>query len=891
MDPNTDTNLKTYQFTPPKPIDEFSKDSIKKIAVLFTDIVGSSQFFKNQGDVAGRRMLKQHQDMASPAISEHGGIVVKFLGDSVMSYFFDASKAVKAAIKIQQEFQSYNQKKDQKHQIHVRICIHFGDGIVEEKDIFGDVVNMAAKLLPLVKGDHIFISQEVYGQVQGLSPVPLVPVKTYGKRDSTNGLTIYGVIWDETISLDLSVKTLLYLKPLWGLSKDNFKKIWDGLLKEKNDLWVGEVEKEEILSDKAVALIVKEASSSLVFAKNVTDYLMLKLEEDNLPFLPIQIIIDSGSYFSAEELALENLKIDWDEIEPGEIYISAAAYNFVKDDGTFSLNPPFDINKPQSFYQLVLHEHKKSELLLFLYQSALIEGENRPCFYCGNKKHLTMNCPSKQLSEITSDIEKLGYLSFDEINNIFFNYLTGKTPKLEERVELGRETNKSFQLAYYCFYELKAVYQLSLFRTIWNSIEEHWHKIKEIKLAEDKGGLVWIGQDCIRVSNQYRAESILNDALKRDPNDYKAHCAMGFLNVERNNFVQAKFYFMNALDFAKTTPQKTCILFLMSRLYDLHNDPAKARERIKKIIQLDRFCHEATFQDIVFEFREGKDALALRHLTGFIRKNREYYINALIDPELANFSKIVQPKLKALFEEAQGEAKLVVQKAEEEIRDIKTLLGEEEKEVIEAQSLWLKIEELIRSDSYFGYLDIIQYCEYIMNIGSRYIEERRTKLLKIFGELKHRIDKYLIFVSNFPYRSLISIVNQELKFIQTKIDKIWEMFLSQFPGQSKEMFAMLEELAGELDQIELKLEKWDTKRQILQFTTRFFVKTLIFQSINLIIALILFPILAYYLNFILPELEIDPQSIWYYQKMVIVLGGISGLFGAIVMATKDMPRN
>lgn len=891
MDLKTDTDIKTYQFTPPKPIDEFSKDSIKKIAVLFTDIVGSSKFFKTQGDVAGRRMLRQHQDIASPAISEHSGVVVKFLGDSVMSYFFDANEAVKAAIKIQQGFQSYNQKNDPKDQIHVRICIHFGDGIVEEKDIFGDVVNMAAKLLPLVKGDHIFVSQEVYDQVQDLSPVSLILVKTYGEEDSTNGLTIYGVIWDETISLDLSVKTLLYLKPLWGLSKDNFKKIWDGLLEEKNDLWAGEVEKEEILSDKAVALIVKEVSSSLVFAKNVVDYLRLKLEEDNLPFLPIQIIIDSGSYFSAEELALENLKIDWDEIEPGEIYISAAAYNFVKDDGTFSLNPPFDINKPQSFYQLVLHEHKKSEPLLFLYQNALIEGENPPCFYCGNKKHLTVNCPSKQLSEITSDIEKLGYLSFDEINNIFFNYLKEQTPKFTEKINIaGNKTNGSAQLAYLGFYELKAIYQMRLFRTIWNSKEENWHKIREIKQAGDKGGLVWIGQDCIRVSNQYRAETILNDALKKDPNDYKAHLAMGLLYVEQNNFIQAKFFLKNALEFAKTTPQKICILFLTSRLYYLRNDHDRATERIKKIFHQTRFCPEAKYQDIIFEFREGKDAIALRHLTDLIRKNREYFINALIDPELANFSYIIHSKLRALFNEVKSEATLIVQKAEEELRNMANLLGEEEKEVRQARSLWQKITELLTTDSYLGYLDITQYSNLIINIGSSYIEERRKTLLKMFDEVKRRIDKCLTFVNNFPYQSLISPVKNQLEVVQANSDKIWDMFQTQFPNQSKEIFTPLEGLNAQLERIESKLKKKDNTRQVLQFATRFLLKNLIFQGSNLIIALILFPILAYYVNFLVSGINLNPQSIWGYQKILLVLGGISGLFLSVAMATKDITK-
>ena len=87
MNPHSAKKLKASQFTPSKPLEEYPKESVKKIAVLFTDIVGSSKYFKSHGDAAGRKMLWQHQEIASPAVTEHGGIVVKLLGDSIMAYF------------------------------------------------------------------------------------------------------------------------------------------------------------------------------------------------------------------------------------------------------------------------------------------------------------------------------------------------------------------------------------------------------------------------------------------------------------------------------------------------------------------------------------------------------------------------------------------------------------------------------------------------------------------------------------------------------------------------------------------------------------------------------------------------------------------------------------
>ncbi len=881
---------KTAQFSPPRPIDEYGKDSIKKMAVLFTDIVGSSKFFQSRGDIAGRKMLVRHQDMASPAITKHGGLVVKFLGDSVMAYFFNAREALKSAIRIQQRFQQYNQEKDIEDQIHIRICIHFGDGIVEEKDIFGDVVNMAAKFLPLAKGDQIFVSQEVWGQVQGLSPIRMELVNIPDKKYFPKGFTVYRVLWDETINLDPLMKTLVYFKPIWELGKNHLPRTWDRLLEMKDHLWSREVQKESILSDKSIALIVKEAPLSLAFAKNVIEFLRVNLGQDGVPFLPVQIIIDTGSYLRADKLILEDLKVNWKEIEPGEIYISNSAYDSMKNKEAFSILSRPDPNQPQSFFKITLNGQQKGEPYPFLYQNALIQGKNPPCFYCGDKRHLTVNCPSKKLTEMTHALNQLGYLPLGEINSLYFNYLTSETPNIEIESENCTEVNRSTQWAFCGFYELKSVYQLRFFRALWNHRDEDWDKIKERKAGGDKGGLFWIGLDCIRVSNLHQAESILGDALKTNPQDYRAYCAMGFLNVEKNDLHQAKSYFNKALGHTKTLPQKTFILFLLSRLCDLSNDPLGAEGAIRKIISRNSYCSEALYQDILFQFRKGREAVALHKLTKLIKKNREYYINALIDPELADFNKIIYPKLKILLDEAREEANKIAPKAKEELKKLKKWLGKDENEISEARTLWLKIQELSETDSYFGYLDVTHYGHSIINIGRTRIETRKRQLFKAIKELKHRLDKDLLYINNFPYPYLIDSLHQDLHHIYKRLNKNFGMDEPEAAGEFKVAYNLSKELSSELDQIELKLQRLEIIRWLLLFVARFFKKSLFFQGANLLIAIIIFPIIVYYLNFLMPQIKINPQNIWFYQKGVLILGGISGLFLAILGTTKSMPK-
>lgn len=872
-----------------RPIDEHPHDSIQKIAVIFTDIVGSTKFFKSQGDLAGREMLQRHQDIASRCVTEHGGAVVKILGDSVMAYFVNAKEALKSAIKIQQQLQIYNRQQDIQNQIHIRIGIHFGDGIIEHKDIYGDVVNTAAKLTPLVDRDQIYISKEVYSLARDLPSVRFEMVDLSGRKDAPKGLTIYSVIWKETVKFDPLMKTLLYFKPIWNIAKDDFTKTWSRLLAEKDTVWGDKIEKESILSDKSVILIVNEVTSALAIANGVREFIKKRpgYERDPL-ILPIQTIIDLGAYLRAGEIVTQDLGVNWEEIDPGEIYISSIVYSLIQNERLSVVVPDADTTQPKSFYKIVSEKDRvMTSPHLFSYQKVLTQGNNPLCYYCGDKKHLTTNCPSKQLPQITKALEKLGYLSFDTINRLFFNYIAGRGSKPEPDKEPETETDRSIQLAHYGFYELKRHLQLRFFTNIWNATNENWNKIKETGTEEDKGGFLWIALDCLRVSNLAKAKVLLKSSLEKYPKDYRPYCATGFLNMEKDEFLAAEHYFDKALDYATTEPQKIFLLLLLCRLYDIHDRPFKAEEKIREILLMNPFCEEARYQDIIFKFKGEKEAEALRRLIKLIEQNRQFYINALIDPELAPFNKIIHPELKSLFDQAKNEAARVPNKAESDLNKLEKLMGEQE--IKEAQSLRLKLKELSKADSYFGYLDTIYYGEAILAIGYRNIKEQRGNLLETLYELSSRAEKYLAIISDYPYQNLISAPYQQLRLIQVNIQQTRNMAQSDLPEEFKEALARPGKLSVELDRIESKLKSLEAIQVAVMFFARFLKESMVLQSAIVFFAIIIFPITIYYLNFLLPTLGIPTiVNIWSYQKLILVGGGISALLFAVLRTIKNM---
>ncbi|MCX8043940.1 MAG: CHAT domain-containing protein [Desulfobacterota bacterium] len=172
------------------------------VTVMFTDIKGSTTFFETYGDIEGRLMVQKHNEMLFPIIAEQGGRVVKTIGDAIMAAFESPLDAVRAAIRMQQRLNEYNQTaRDKKAQIHIRIGINTGEGLVEKNDIYGDVVNVAARVESLAEPDQILVSAAIYEEVRTTDDIVcryLRQTKVKGKEEP---IEVYRVVWSDEDTL------------------------------------------------------------------------------------------------------------------------------------------------------------------------------------------------------------------------------------------------------------------------------------------------------------------------------------------------------------------------------------------------------------------------------------------------------------------------------------------------------------------------------------------------------------------------------------------------------------------------------------------------------------------------------------------------------------------
>ena len=134
------------------------RDRIKPTTVFFSDIVGITPFFDQYGDVAGRKRLQTHHRILLPLVQDHDGVVVKTIGDAIMAVFPHADDAVAAALDMQTALQEHNQHVQDNESILVRMGMHSGNAIVERKDVFGDTVNVTARICSKATGGQILVS-------------------------------------------------------------------------------------------------------------------------------------------------------------------------------------------------------------------------------------------------------------------------------------------------------------------------------------------------------------------------------------------------------------------------------------------------------------------------------------------------------------------------------------------------------------------------------------------------------------------------------------------------------------------------------------------------------------------------------------------------------------
>jgi TolB-like protein/class 3 adenylate cyclase len=163
-------------------------------AILAADVAGYSRLMHNDEEATHARLNMLLSEAVEPSIAQHGGRVVKNTGDGLLAEFRSAVEAVRAATQFQERVHDLTIGDPDEKRLAFRVGINIGDVIVEPHDIFGDGVNIAARLEGIAEPGGICISSSAYEQVIGKVAVEFADLGEQSLKNIARPVRAYAMV-------------------------------------------------------------------------------------------------------------------------------------------------------------------------------------------------------------------------------------------------------------------------------------------------------------------------------------------------------------------------------------------------------------------------------------------------------------------------------------------------------------------------------------------------------------------------------------------------------------------------------------------------------------------------------------------------------------------------
>ena len=180
-----------------------------EVVVMFVDVTDSTGIYERRGDAEASGIISECLNNAIQVIDRHGGVVIKTMGDEVMCSFQSAQQGAEAACGIHEKLvYPEDWTATGGVRLSVKIGMHYGPVIVEDDDLFGDTVNIAARLASLAKATQTITTKET---IDLLAPVLRASTRLVDRtsvRGKSDVIAIYEILWqqeDVTFSIPIGV--------------------------------------------------------------------------------------------------------------------------------------------------------------------------------------------------------------------------------------------------------------------------------------------------------------------------------------------------------------------------------------------------------------------------------------------------------------------------------------------------------------------------------------------------------------------------------------------------------------------------------------------------------------------------------------------------------------
>src|SRR5262245_23841512 len=184
----------------------------KLAAILSADVKGYSRLM-GEGEVGTIHTLTACREITDSCIAQHHGRIVNTAGDSVLAEFASAVDAVRCAVEIQYVLKAKNAEVPPERKMEFRLGINVGDVVVEGEQLYGDGVNVAARLQALADVGGIFISGTVYDQIENKLALNYEYLGEQAVKNIAKPVRVWRVVMDEAAAALAATQAALRQAP------------------------------------------------------------------------------------------------------------------------------------------------------------------------------------------------------------------------------------------------------------------------------------------------------------------------------------------------------------------------------------------------------------------------------------------------------------------------------------------------------------------------------------------------------------------------------------------------------------------------------------------------------------------------------------------------------
>ena len=166
-----------------------------EVAILFADVVGSTQLYDKFGDTKASETVAVCLDVMKEATHQYNGTVIKTIGDEVMSTFPSVDEAMGAAVLMQSRI-SAESRQDDRIPVSIRVGCHYGPVVQEQNDIFGAAVHTANRMTSQAKAKQIVISGETVEMMSKKMQDQTRQIDVATVRGKMDEVALYELLWN-----------------------------------------------------------------------------------------------------------------------------------------------------------------------------------------------------------------------------------------------------------------------------------------------------------------------------------------------------------------------------------------------------------------------------------------------------------------------------------------------------------------------------------------------------------------------------------------------------------------------------------------------------------------------------------------------------------------------